>query len=229
MDALLNSVSKTIRGWMMAPATFLHSKSNGKITPNHVTLVSFLGHFLVLGALWQDRPILAAGFLAFFSILDSLDGALARVQKRQSTQGMFYDAVSDRAKEVLVYIGISRFMVTDSIWNQSAISESIYGWSISNNMYLTHWLPVAIVGCSILISYIKAKGEMAIAQHKVYKQLDINRVFADGIARYEVRMAVVVIGLFTSNILSALILLQILLIVTIFQRFVRIKKVLASV
>lgn len=230
MDALLNTIAKHVRQWMLVPAKILNHISGGLIRPNHVTLVSFLGHFTVMWALWQQRPIVAACLLVLFGLMDSLDGALARVQQRQSKQGMFYDAVSDRAKEIVLYIGIAKYADSNGLFNMSNTSQRLVDWLFyDHNIDISVWLPVAVLGCSLLISYIKAKGEMAIANSKTYKNKDINRVFADGIARYEVRMFVIVLGLLTGNVMLSLVVLFGLLLFTICQRFLRISKVLKHV
>lgn len=219
MDKLLNSVASHVRTWMLLPARCIHFVFRGKITPNHITLISLLGHFLVLLALYQNRPILAAIYLAFFGIMDSLDGALSRVQKSSSVQGMFFDAVSDRAKEVIVYAGLALYIEQNGYYD--------FGVTLQNfaapNPYL--WLPLTVLGLSMLVSYIKAKGEMALSNKKVDAQ-KLNRVFSDGIARYEVRMTVLIVGLLAGRIIMALYVLAALLVITCAQRFYKVSKAL---
>jgi phosphatidylglycerophosphate synthase len=219
MDGLLNSISKTVRGWMMVPAKALNNISGGKITPNHVTVVSLLGHFFVLWALYVNRPVMAALFLAFFGIMDALDGALSRVQKSSSVQGMFYDAVSDRAKEVIVYAALAIYIEQNNYYAYGLTLKNI----TLNNLYL--WLPLTVLGLSMLVSYIKAKGEMALSSKNTDVQT-LNRVFSDGFARYEVRMTIIIIGLLTGRIIIALYILLALLVVTCMQRFYKVSKAL---
>lgn len=229
MDKLISGISARVRSWMVIPARAINKLSRGKITPNHITLVSLLGHLSVVWALSELRPILAAALLAFFGLMDSLDGALARLQKSTSVQGMFYDAVSDRAKEILVYIGIALFLPNVFLHNLDGLSEGILRFSVNNYLQIEVWLVVALCGLSLLISYIKAKGEMALAGSGKYSSQQLNRVFSDGLARYEVRMAVVIVGLLSGRILVALVVLLILLVFTALQRFVRISKALSCV
>lgn len=209
MDRLLNSVSSSVRSAMMQPAKLLDSISNGRIRPNHITLVSLLGHGSVVWALWAWRPILAAVLLAFFGLMDSLDGALARLKKTSSVTGMLYDAVSDRIKEVLVYVGLT------------------YWVSYYANKPQAFAMIVAVCGLSLTVSYIKAKGEMALGGKHDAQAL--NRIFASGIARYEVRMALIIIGLVTGTIRIILPVLIALLLFTCLQRMVRVSKALAHV
>lgn len=194
---------------MRWPALFLHKISRGRITPNQVTLVSLLGHVGVFWALWSYRPILAAVLLVFFGLMDTLDGALARLQGKTSVLGMFFDATSDRVKEVLLYAGITRFFFAEtSGYELSAIA----------------WLPAAVLGGSLVVSYIKAKGEMAIAASDKHSTQERNRLFADGLARYEVRMAFVVLGLLSGLLVESLWVLLAMIVFTALQRTVRIAR-----
>ena len=222
MDKLLNRIASHVRTWMLLPARCIHFVFRGKITPNHITLISLLGHFTVLWALTERRPLLGALLLAFFGIMDSLDGALAKVQKKTSIRGMFYDAVSDRAKEVLVYCGVSIYLE----WTmQFGESNRFIGWW---GVYGYVWVPVAVLGLSQLVSYIKAKGEMALSSSG-YDAQKLNRVFTDGFARYEVRMSVLIIGLTTGHIYIALHVLLALLLATCAQRLMKVRRALGNV
>jgi phosphatidylglycerophosphate synthase len=186
-------------------AIFLNKITNGKIKPSHITVLSILGHIPVVWALINCRPILAAVLLAIFSLLDALDGALARAQGSESLSGMYMDAVSDRLKEVIVY---------------SALAVMVVGHYSSE----WAWLVVAVAGTSLLVSYTKAKGEMAVANENLDKQ-KLNRIFSgglSGIASYEVRVAALVIGLVFGVVIYVLF---ILLIANLYTSFVRYKKV----
>ncbi len=209
MDKVLNKIGSVVRGWMIVPAKAINKLSGGRVKPNHVTLTSLLGHVVVLWALWNSRPILAAALLALFGIMDSLDGALARLQKTSSLNGMLFDASSDRVKEVLLYVGLTQLVLVD------------------NSRFI--WLPAAVLGGSLVVSYIKSKGEMALAGTKKHDAQSLNRIFADGIARYEVRMAIVFAGLISGRIILSLWLLLFLVCFTALQRIVRVSKALNHV
>ena len=168
MDTALNAIARTVRSWMLWPAVFLDKISGGRITPNMVTLVSLLGHFIVVWALWQWHPLMAALLLAFFGILDTLDGALARVQKTTSTVGMFYDSTSDRVKEVLVYVGLIQWVA-----HYYSPTNFVDKYAFA--------LVVAVCGLSIVVSYIRARGEAVLLSSG--QKLEANKVFTDGIAR----------------------------------------------
>jgi len=158
-----------------------------------------------------SRPVLAAVLLAFFSLLDALDGAMAKVQNSTSLSGMFFDAVSDRMKEVVVF---------------SALTVFVYKYIDPS---LT-WQVAAALGTSLLISYTKAKGEMAIAG-KIAEQdtQKINRLFGIGIAGYEIRVTAIVAGLLFGIIQYVLPLLIAANLLTVALRFIVIAKELYTI
>jgi CDP-diacylglycerol--glycerol-3-phosphate 3-phosphatidyltransferase len=194
---------------MTLVAKILNKLSGGYIRPSHITTLSLLGHGLVVWALVSDHPIKAAAGILVFGLMDSLDGALARVQRRTSLHGMFFDAVSDRAKEVLIYIGLATFLSHQG----------------ETDLF---WLVAAVAGSSQLVSYVKAKGEMAFAGSDIDPQR-LNRLFSDGLGRYEVRMSILIAGLLFDTVEIALLTILILNTLTAAQRFIRISGVIKDV
>ena len=178
----------------------------GKLRPAHITTLSLIGHIPATWALWNNRPILAAVLIAVFGLMDALDGALARAQKSVSKMGMFYDAVTDRLKEVMIYSGLAMYVAQNE--------PKIYPWVVP-----------AVVGTSILVSYVKAKGEMAVSSGHHDKQL-LNRAFSQGISRYEIRMFLLIAGLVTGFLPSFLNFIIALNLMTASVRFLEIAKLL---
>ncbi|MFA5303895.1 MAG: CDP-alcohol phosphatidyltransferase family protein [Candidatus Nanoarchaeia archaeon] len=77
-----------------------------KITPNMVTTSSLFFLAITVYFILQKNLILSAVFMALTSVVDSLDGALAK--KVGSTKfGDFYDAFIDRWVEVITFYAIS--------------------------------------------------------------------------------------------------------------------------
>lgn len=185
-------------------AIVINRWTNGKLKPSHITTLSIIGHIPVAWALVTCQPILAAVLLAFFSALDALDGALARVQKSSSLSGMYYDAVSDRLKEIIVFSALAVY------------ASKHIGTNIS-------WLIVAVAGTSLLVSYTKSKGEMALSGKEKDAQ-KLNKIFSAGIASYEVRVVLLVIGLLFGWLIYILPLLLLLNCITIFTRFTKVTK-----
>ena len=200
-------VVQIVRDIMYRFAVFLNRITNGKIKPSHITLISLLGHIPVAWALVTCRPVLGAVLLAIFSIMDALDGALAKAQNTASLKGMYMDAVSDRLKEIIVFTALA-VLVTKHY----------------NYEYV--WLVVAVTGTSLLVSYTKAKGEMAIASEGVDKQ-KLNRIFGGGLAgisSYEVRVVALIIGLLFGIVLYILAFLLVANLYTAAIRYIRVSR-----
>jgi phosphatidylglycerophosphate synthase len=205
----MNIITNWVKSVMMVIAKVLNKVTAGYIRPGHVTVLSLAGHGLVVWALVSDHPIKAAVLILVFGLMDSLDGALARVQHRTSLQGMFFDAVSDRVKEVLIYSGLAAFL------SHQGESDLM-------------WLVAAVAGSSLLVSYVKAKGEMAFAGSDLDPQ-KLNRLFSDGLGRYEIRMFILIAGLSFDTVEIALLALFVLNALTAAQRFIKVSGALKHV
>jgi len=110
------------------------------VTPNAITVAGLVGS-LGTAALILERYWIAAGFVyVASSLLDSLDGAVARESGRASTFGAFFDSTLDRLAEGVVLGAIGVTLAQDD-------------------------LPVAVGACfvaltgSFLVSYTRARAE----------------------------------------------------------------------
>ena len=154
----------------------------------------------------RGRFVWAGILLVIFGLFDALDGELARAQKRSSVSGMLLDASTDRIKEVMLYSGVA-FYLAQSAHPATAV-----------------WAVIAC-GASLTVSYVKAKGEAAVAASKTVIPHEIlNRMFADGLLTFEVRMFVLILGLITSQLLIAVIGIAILASLTALQRLIAISE-----
>ncbi len=200
-----------VRIAMIRVARGLNRVSRGHIRPSHITLLSLLGHIPAVWALWTVRPYLASLLIAVFGLMDALDGALAREQGSASKLGMFFDAVTDRLKEIMVYAGLGVF-----VYHHPAYFDKVGLWAIP-----------ALAGTSILVSFVKAKGEMAIAETTKDRQA-LNRQFSQGIARYEIRMSLLILGLLSGYLAPILNLLIALNLLTAAERFIEVAQRLST-
>ena len=91
-------------------------------TPNHVTVLSLAVAVGSLAAFVLGSPI-AGGLLAQAgSIIDGVDGDLARITGAGSKFGAFFDAVVDRYSDALVLLGLT-------IWAASESGGGSLAWS----------------------------------------------------------------------------------------------------
>ncbi len=118
---------------IVVPVARLVSKSG--INPGIITL-SGLFLSIVAGVMFAQKNLLfALAFLALSSILDAIDGAVARELDRVSEFGGFLDSLTDRYSDSFVLIGVA-FYLED------------------------HYLLVFIVLVgSLLVSYSRARAE----------------------------------------------------------------------
>lgn len=196
------AVADAVRLLMARAARFLNKAFEGKLQPVHITLISFLGHIPAAWALYDGRTLLAAYFITVFGLMDSLDGALAREQNSVSRIGMLLDSVSDRIKEALIYAALAVYV----------------------DLYVPEagaWVVATLAGTSILVSYVRARGEATLASIRSHSY-EANKVFVNGVSRYEVRMTLLVIGLVTGLLAPLMHLIIALNLLTAAMRFTQV-------
>jgi CDP-diacylglycerol--glycerol-3-phosphate 3-phosphatidyltransferase len=113
-----------------------------RLTPNTITVIG-LGITIVASVLVAgDYLLLGAALLTVGSLLDAVDGALARATGGETPFGGFLDSTLDRAGEAIVYIGIGAWMVVN----------------LSDPMLPLVALMAAMAG-SFLVSYAHARAQ----------------------------------------------------------------------
>ena len=68
---------------------------NTSLTPVHVTTMFIISGFIAIGLLLKGYLITSAFLLLLKSILDAADGDLARLKKKPSYVGRYYDSIAD--------------------------------------------------------------------------------------------------------------------------------------
>lgn len=82
------------------------------LTPNTLTVLSFLtavlaGYTLWLGQMGRSRLLILGGILVLVSsLLDAVDGKLARLQGVESSRGDFLEHTADRYADLAIILGI---------------------------------------------------------------------------------------------------------------------------
>jgi phosphatidylglycerophosphate synthase len=201
---LLDLCRDIVRAQMRVVARTLNRISGGRISPNFVTILGLLMHLPIALLIARGYFGYAAVLLIVFGLFDTLDGELARLQKRASAAGMLLDASTDRMKEVLLYTG------------------SAYALAYMGRTHAVAWA-VAACGASICVSYIKAKGETAVKDSGLSPN-EVNRLFQDGLGRFEIRMFLLVIGLLINQLLATLVVITLLSTFTAFERLIKISR-----
>ena len=111
------------------------------ITPNMISLFGFAGNLVAAWLITRDELIWAGVVFLFFSVLDLVDGAVARATGLASPFGAVFDAILDRASEAIVLASCG--------WYFAERGEQIQAASAY----------AAIFG-SIAVSYMRARAEV---------------------------------------------------------------------
>jgi len=119
-------------------------------TPNGVTTVGLalnigVAVIFIIGAESGNRGELGyvgwAGALVLFAgLFDMLDGQVARLGKMSSTFGALFDSVLDRYSELILFLGISYYLVAHHYFLSSLFAF------------------IALIG-SMMVSYVRARAE----------------------------------------------------------------------
>lgn len=197
---VLDQVSTVVRWRVKGYARWLNQKTKGHLTPDMITVLSVAAHLPIAFMIAIDQLPFAGVLLLFFGLFDVLDGELARLQQTASAKGMVFDASADRIKETFIFSAIA--------YNLSQTSHS--DWA---------FLAALALGAAISVSYAKAKSEVALSlKRSVSEHHVINRFFSEGIAAFELRMAIIFFGLLFNQIFIATILVAILCTIAMFER-----------
>ena len=139
-QTLSDKLRKRFRGGGEVCAKFLLKLG---LTPNIVTIIGCAGHLGVFWASWKGLFLLASLLLFVFSVLDFLDGMMARmISGGKGTKfGAVLDSALDRYAEALLYGGL------------------ICHFAERGNMTVVLLCLAAIMG-AFLVPYLRAKGEL---------------------------------------------------------------------
>jgi len=110
------------------------------VTPDQLTVLGIV--MAVAAAVTIGAGFLRLGLLLLIlaGVPDMLDGAVAKASGMASTRGAFFDSVSDRLSDALLFGGVAWYLQTE------------YGGRIA-------LLPYAVFACAALVSYQRAKAE----------------------------------------------------------------------
>ena len=113
------------------------------ITPNILTSIGLLINVLC-ACLYGYGYFFEGGLvLILANIFDMLDGSVARIQKRVTRFGAFFDSVIDRYSDTIVFVGIMVYYARDTP-SHSTLYVALTG--------------IVLIG-SVLISYSRARAE----------------------------------------------------------------------
>ena len=121
---------------------------NIELSPNQVSIIScILGVFSAFFFIF-NLPVLGGIGVQISSIIDGVDGELARLKGLSSKFGGFFDAILDRIVDIITLICVFIYI------------SSIYGENVLINIFCF----LALSG-DLMVSYIHARGEASLHTH----------------------------------------------------------------
>ena len=161
----------------------------GEVSPNKMTIFSmFVGIVAAIIYLF-DQPILAGIMVQFASIIDGVDGEIARALNKESKFGAFLDSLTDRIVDTAILICFSIF-----VWR-------IYSEIYSHDLLLLI-MALALSG-SILVSYSRTRCEATLG-------IDPRKLGGRKIASRDIRLFIIFVGSVLGFYLEALIIIALL-------------------
>lgn len=131
---MLSELKPYLEGFVQKPARFL---ARSGMTPNHLTICGLLLSFVCFFVYRSGMQLLGGILLLVCGFFDMMDGAVARLTRRETAFGGFLDSVADRYSDFLVLAGM-----------------------ILGRLAALSWGLLAILG-SFMVSYTRARAEAA--------------------------------------------------------------------
>jgi len=185
-------ISKHINRKMSEPMARLLAKT--QVTPNQMTWAAFGIALLSFVSFILGYNVIAGLLVQLSSIVDGIDGSLARLKGMTSEFGGFLDSVLDRYADILIVLGLTL-------------------WSLSHETYSGIWLVglLAISGI-ICISYTRARIS---PNHR--------HLFDKGfksLASRDIRLFLIMLGAVIGQVYFCLIVIAVLTNVVVFYRLI---------
>jgi CDP-diacylglycerol--glycerol-3-phosphate 3-phosphatidyltransferase len=139
-SSLLSNRLKEAGRAFLAPLVRLAQRLG--ITANRVTVAGFCIVVVAAGLIAIGQLLIGAVVLVAGSLLDAVDGALARATGGSTAFGSFLDSTLDRAAEAILYAGVVVYLLR-------ATSDPV--WPVV--------LALAALCGSFMVSYTRAKAE----------------------------------------------------------------------
>jgi len=142
-------VSRYINRRISIPITLVIIRYKIPLTPNQVSFISFLIGLAASLAYILESPLLAGVLVQLSSIIDGVDGELARLLGKQSRLGAFIDALLDRLANIAIIASLAYFIATNIHYPAS----------------LTLIVSLLAISGDLMVSYIHARGEASLGIH----------------------------------------------------------------
>ena len=171
---------------------------NVGVTADMMTIVGISMSAVAAVVIGAGNLGLGLALMILTGLPDLLDGAIAKAAGTSSLRGAYFDSVSDRLTDIMLFSGVAWFL-----------SVNVEGQ--------IHMLPVAVMGIAIMISYQRAKAESLGFDAKGGLMERAERFIALGFGLF--------LGIFSVNLLIAVLwIMFVLSTITALQRFFKVWK-----
>jgi len=170
------------------------------ITPNMVSIISSIIGFISLPLFILGNPILAGIIVQTSSILDGVDGELARYYGLTSKFGSFLDSILDRLVNIIALLGAILYLTL------------FHG--LSTVLHILVYV-LAVAG-DLMVSYLHARALLDLDKHPVF----IGKL--PSIASRDVRLFILFIGCISGFIFESLLAIAILSFFYVISKFAEI-------
>ncbi len=77
------------------------------LTPNQITTLTYPLAIIAFLFILQKEFLLSLVFIILSTIMDNLDGAVAKAQNKKTDFGSYYDAITDKIQEIIIMSGFA--------------------------------------------------------------------------------------------------------------------------
>jgi CDP-diacylglycerol---glycerol-3-phosphate 3-phosphatidyltransferase len=123
--------------------------------PNHLTLAGLVLFAVAAWFVYKGQWIVALVLVIVGSLLDGLDGVVAREAGKKTIFGAILDSSCDRLTEIFLIAGVLGYLLTLPLisFSKDGVSLSMRAWGVV--------FCYAAITMSLMVSYIKARCEGA--------------------------------------------------------------------
>lgn len=199
MEAVYDGyISRHINRKLSEPMARLLAKTS--VTPNQMSWAAFVVALLAFVSFILGQNIIAGLLVQLSSVVDGVDGSLARIKGMTSEFGGFLDSVLDRYADILIVLGLTL-------------------WSFYHEAYPWVWLVgfIAITGI-ICISYTRARID---SEHR-----HLFDVGFKSLASRDVRLFLIMLGALIGQVYFLLIVIAVLTNLVVFYRLAYVSRYL---
>jgi CDP-diacylglycerol--glycerol-3-phosphate 3-phosphatidyltransferase len=178
------------------------------VNPNLATIIMLCFSFFSFFALVFFYNLFFFSIFVFLvGIFDGVDGAIARIKKKATTFGGFFDSVMDRTSEFVIFFAL--------LFYKSKINSTLWGFLDMKIIIFMSFLS------SIMISYLRARAE-------VFFKGDFDFGLMARSERLFYLFITMLIANFYGFVNEFLFIFMILVIATVYFRYFKIKKLIQN-